>query len=63
MKEIKVTIGKGGRVRIDAKGSKGGGTAKTTKELADKLGDIEERHKGIEVVPEQERNQEKLNNG
>ena len=46
MREIKIVIGKGGRTKILAPGSKGQGTKKFTEDLAKELGDIEERHKG-----------------
>lgn len=45
MKEVKLIIGKGGKmVKIDAHGKGGVGTAKFTEELAKELGTIEERH-------------------
>ena len=59
MKQIKMIIGKGGKVIIDAKGA--GGEAKFTEDLAKDLGDIEERHKGIEIEPEKTQQQVKQN--
>jgi hypothetical protein len=49
MKEIKLTFGPGGRVKVLDNGlKKGGGTGSTkfTEKLAEELGEIEERHKG-----------------
>lgn len=46
MKEIKIVVGKGGKIKILAKGQKGTGTAQFTEKLAKELGDVEERHKG-----------------
>lgn len=49
MKEIKLTFGPGGQVKVLDQGiKKGGGTgsAKFTEKLGEELGDIEERHKG-----------------
>lgn len=45
MREVKLIIGKGGKVKVLAKGTKGQGTAAFTEKLAKELGDIEERHK------------------
>ena len=44
MKQVKLTIGKGGVVKIDAHGQEGAGTAEFTERLANDLGKIEERH-------------------
>lgn len=46
MKEIKLIIGRGGKVKILAKGTKGKGSEQFTEKLAKDLGEIEERHKG-----------------
>lgn len=46
MKQVKLCIGKEGRVRILAEGPLGQGTERFTESLAKELGDIVERHKG-----------------
>ena len=46
MKQVKLFFQKGGRVRIDAHGTFGQGTADFTLRLAQDLGEIIERHKG-----------------
>ena len=45
-KEIKIVVGKGGKIKILAEGAKGQGTAAFTEKLAKELGETEERHKG-----------------
>ncbi len=46
MREVKLVVGKGGKVEIHADGPKGQGTADFTMALAEELGEIVERHKG-----------------
>ena len=46
MKEVKLVIAKGGRVKILAEGALGKGTSDFTMSLANLLGFIVERHRG-----------------
>lgn len=54
MKEIRVVIA-GGKAKILAEGPAGKGTAGFTEKLAKDLGEIEERHKGVEHVAQEHR--------
>ena len=46
MKEVKLVVQKGGRVKILAEGALGKGTSEFTMDLANLLGFIVERHRG-----------------
>lgn len=55
MKQVKLAIGSGGRVKILAHGTFGKGTEKFTMDLAKDLGEIVERHQGHHHTHEDER--------
>jgi len=61
-KEIKIVIGKGGKVKMLADKASSGETAAFTEKLAKELGEIEERHKSGHVVSNETKNELKQEN-
>ena len=60
MSEIKIVIGRNGKVKIQ---NPGGSDASFTEKLAKDLGNIEERHKGVVYSPQETKNQQEQGQG